>query len=153
MLDQLPLKYFELEKNESSSKEVQNYFNRMCYHFIPPINQVVDINKYSKKLVQNADCFFIQNHEENIGFLAIYANDYSSKISFISSISVIPRYQGTGVSQKLIDFSVEHARKKGMKYIKLEVNKNNIKAIKFYKSNKFTIELTDNNSLLMIRNI
>jgi ribosomal protein S18 acetylase RimI-like enzyme len=153
MLDQTQLKYIELDKNELSSKQVQDYFNRMCDYFIPPINQVIDISVYSDKLVQNADCFFIQNGEENVGFLAIYTNDCSGKVSFISSISVIPRYQGTGVSQKLIDFSVEHAGKKGMKYIKLEVNKNNIRAIKFYKSNKFTIELTDNNSLLMIRDV
>ncbi|RXA21934.1 GNAT family N-acetyltransferase [Methanosarcina sp. MSH10X1] len=153
MIEQLPFKYFELEKNESGSKEVQNYFHKMCYHFIPPINQVVDINKYSNKLVQSADCFFIQNNGENIGFLAIYVNDYSERISFISSISVIPRYQGTGISQKLIDFSIEHARKKGMKCIKLEVNKSNTRAIKFYERNKFNIESTDNNSFLMIRNV
>jgi ribosomal protein S18 acetylase RimI-like enzyme len=151
--EESPLRYVELDKIESSSKEVENYFNKMCYHFIPPINQMVDINKYSNKLVQNADCFFIKNHGENIGFLAIYANDHSGKISFISSISIIPEYQGTGVSQKLIDFSIEHAKKKGMKCIKLEVNKNNIRAIKFYRRNRFNVESTDNNNLRMIKSI
>ncbi|KKG09285.1 N-acetyltransferase [Methanosarcina sp. 2.H.A.1B.4] len=153
MSHELSLKYIELDKSEFSSKKVENYFNEMCNYFIPPLNQMVDINKYSDKLVHNADCFFIQNHRKNIGFLAIYTNDYSRKIAFISSVSIVPEYQGIGISQKLIDFSIEHARKKGMKYIKLEVNENNIKAIKLYKKNRFSVKSNDNSSLLMIKNI
>lgn len=153
MLDQLPLKYVELDRNESSSKQVKDYFNRMCCEFIPPVNQVVEVGIYSDKLVQKADCFFIQNGEENIGFLAIYTNDYSKKVSFISSISIVPQYQGTGISQKLLDFSIEHSRKKKMKCIKLEVNKNNTRALKFYERNKFTIVSTTNDNLLMIKAI
>lgn len=153
MSRELSLKYVELDKNEFSSKKVERYINKMCNYFIPPLNKIVDINKYSNKLARNADCIFIQNYRKNIGFLAIYTNDYSGKIAFISSISIIPKYQGVGISQKLIDFSIEHARKKGMKYIKLEVNEKNIKAIRLYKRNKFNIISTDNESLLMIKNI
>jgi ribosomal protein S18 acetylase RimI-like enzyme len=153
MSEELSLEYFELDRNEPSLKEIENYFNNMCYHFIPPINQLVDINTYSNKLVQNADCFFIKNRGKNIGFLAIYTNDHSGKIAFISSISIIPEYQGTGISQKLMDFSIKHAREKGMKYLRLEVSKNNIRAMKYYEKNIFNIESTDNNSLIMIKSI
>ncbi|WP_148705586.1 GNAT family N-acetyltransferase [Methanosarcina siciliae] len=153
MPEKLSLKYVELDNSKSSSKEVENYFNKMCPYFIPPLDEKVDINKYSNKLIQNADCVFIQNHRKNIGFLAIYTNDYSGKIAFISCISIIPEYQGTGISQKLIDFSIEHSRKKGMKSIRLEVDKNNTRAINFYKKNLFNVESADNNSLLMIKSV
>lgn len=153
MPTELFLKYVELNKSELSSKRVESYFNKMCNNFIPSLSQIVDINKYSNKLVYNADCFFIQNDGKDIGFLAIYTNNYFEKIAFISSISIVPEYQGMGISQKLIGFSIEHARKREMKYIKLEVNENNIKAIKLYKKNKFNIVLIDNNNFLMSRNI
>lgn len=153
MPPELFIEYVELNKSELSSKRVESYFKKMCNNFIPPLNQKVDIKKYSYKLVYNADCFFIQNDGKDIGFLAIYTNNYSEKIAFISSISIVPEYQDMGISQKLIDFSTEHARKREMKYIKLEVNENNIKAIKFYKRNRFNIVLTNNNNFLMSRNI
>ncbi|MDA0524840.1 GNAT family N-acetyltransferase [Methanococcoides alaskense] len=132
---------------------IKSYLNAMCDSFIPPLDQVVDINKYSDKLVQNADCFFIQNNGKTIGFLAVYANDYSKKIAFISSISIMPEYQSTGISQKLIDFSIEYSRKKGMNFMKLEVNKNNTKAIKFYIKNLFKIESVNHNNIIMVKNI
>ena len=150
---ELSLKCVGLDKSKLSSKDVEDYFIRMCHHFNPPMNKMVDINKYADKLVKYADCFFIQNHRKNVGFLAIYTNDYSGKMSFISSISIIPEYQGTGISQKLIGFSIEHARKKGMKYVKLEVNRSNARAIKFYERNGFNIESAGDNSLLMIKSI
>ncbi|AKB46570.1 acetyltransferase, GNAT family [Methanosarcina sp. Kolksee] len=153
MSNELSLSYIELDKSESSSKKIKNYFEKMCNCFIPPLNEMVDINKYANKLTYNADCFFIQNYGEDVGFLAIYTNDYSKRVAFISSISVIPEYQGTGISQKLINFSIEHSRKKAMKYIKLEVNKNNIKAMKLYRKNGFNIESNCNNSLLMVKNM
>lgn len=154
MSPELFIKYVELNKSELSSKRVESYFKKMCNNFIPSLNQKVDIKKYSNKLVYNADCFFVQNEGKDIGFLAIYTNNYPEKVAFISSISIVPEYQGMGISQKLIDFSIEHARKREMKYIKLEVNENNIKAIKFYKRNKFNIVLTNNNNnFLMSRNI
>lgn len=147
------LKYVMLDKSESSSKKVKSYLNAMCDYFIPPLNQVVNINKYSDKLVQNADCFFVENHGKNIGFLAVYTNDYSGKIAFISSISIIPEYQGTGISQKLIDFSIEYSRRKGMTSIALEVDLNNIKAIRLYKKKFFNIRSTTPTSYLMVRSI
>lgn len=153
MPTELSLSYIELDKSESSSKKIKNYFDKMCNCFIPPLNEMVDINEYSNKLTYNADCFFIQNYGENVGFLAIYTNDYSKRVAFITSISVIPEYQGTGISQKLISFSIEHSRKKAMKYIKLEVDKNNIKVMKLYEKNGFNIESNYNNSIFMIKNI
>ncbi len=146
-------KYIELDRSKASSNKVKNYLNNIGDYFVPPLNQVVDIHRYANKLVQNADCFFIQKHKKNIGFLAIYTNDYSKKIAFISSISIIPEYQGTGISQKLIDFSIEHSRIKGMECMKIEVNENNTKAIKFYIKHLFQIESVDHDTITMNRNI
>lgn len=57
----------------------------------------------------------------------------------IYNIAVSPSYQNQGIGQKLINQLVNHTANLPLRSIWLEVRESNLKAIKFYEKNGFTI--------------
>lgn len=88
---------------------------------------------FAKKFLDNGIVLALKNSDEIVGFIAFYSNDSVKKISYISMIAVSPEHKRKGYGTKLIEAAVKSSREKNMKYIRLEVNKNNINAISFYK--------------------
>lgn len=88
---------------------------------------------FAKKFLDNGIVLVLKDSDEIVGFIAFYANDLVKKISYISMIAVSPEHKRKGYGTKLIEAAVKSSREKNMKYIRLEVNKNNINAISFYK--------------------
>lgn len=67
------------------------------------------------------------------GYIVLYANDFQTKKAFISMLGVRPLYQKQGCGKYLIQACEEIARERMMKTLTLEVKKNNINALGFYK--------------------
>lgn len=88
---------------------------------------------FAKKFLDNGIVLALKNSDEIVGFIAFYSNDSVKKISYISMIAVSPEHKRKGYGTKLIEAAVKSSKEKNMKYIRLEVNKNNINAISFYK--------------------
>lgn len=65
----------------------------------------------------------MSRHQQHVVFLSIYTNDNDTKKAFISSFSVVPKFHSAGISQKLMNYAINHSLKKGMDYIELEINK------------------------------
>jgi ribosomal protein S18 acetylase RimI-like enzyme len=58
---------------------------------------------------------------------------------------LLPAYQGNGIGSMMLQKTMELARKAGFSRLKLNVNRNNAKAIKAYRRNGFqTVESVDN---------
>ena len=75
-----------------------------------------------------------------VGYAAVYANDIEHDIAYITMIGVIQVMQGLKIGRKLLDKCIEVSKVRGMKKIRLEVLKENIKALEFYKHNGFVFE-------------
>lgn len=69
-----------------------------------------------------------------IGMVAFYANDYVNKISYITLIVTDIEYQNKGIATELFNICEYYAKSKGMKSLNLEVWKDNLNAIAFYKN-------------------
>lgn len=108
-------------------------------YFFPALSTRVDISAYSRKLSKNALNIFICNPEEDIAHAAVYVNDEVEFIAFLSTICVLPNFQGQGYASKLLNLCIEHARQKGMHFFDLEVDINNKDAILFYRRKEFEI--------------
>jgi ribosomal protein S18 acetylase RimI-like enzyme len=106
-------------------------------YFFPALSTRVDISTYSKKLSENALNIFICNPKEDIAHAAVYVNDEVEFIAFLSTICVLPNFQGQGYASKLLNLCIEHARQKGMQFFDLEVDINNKDAILFYRRKEF----------------
>lgn len=75
--------------------------------------------------------------EEQVGYCAAYVNDNVTYQAYITMIAILPEYQHKGIGQKLMSICVKEAKSRNMKTIKLEVNKANNRAIRFYEKNGY----------------
>ena len=98
--------------------------------------KIPNLQDYAYKLYCNAEVFAAVDVSV-LGFIAFYANDRKSKISYITQIAVKPKSQNKHIGKELLDLCIEASNVYGMKGIKLEVYKDNSKAIRFYERNGF----------------
>ncbi|MFH5886169.1 GNAT family N-acetyltransferase [Halalkalibaculum sp. DA3122] len=129
-----------VDKSAIKRKDVLEVLEKLDDHYTPPISSLVDLTTYAGKIVQNAEILFIKSGTKTVGMSAVYCNDYDNYTAFITTIGMIKEYQGQGLGKKLLEKSIELARSEGMREIKLEVHKDNISAINFYKRNYFIVK-------------
>lgn len=96
-------------------------------------------NAYSLfEKINNYAEFIIAYNLDILGYAAMYANDMDNRTAYISLIAVDKTKQGCGIGSSVLQACIGTAYEKGMHIIKLEVKKDNKKAIKFYERNGFT---------------
>lgn len=123
---------FSLKKNE-----LMTFFEEVNYN--PPINEDVDLEKYTLKLINKANIVVLREENKLVGLCAFYCNSLEAQKGFISSIGLLKEYQGRGLSEKLLKAVIEVSTNKEMRSLFLEVFSGNKRAISFYKKNSFVI--------------
>ena len=107
---------------------------------------------YTEKILKKA--MIITYYDQGLkGFIAFYANNFHDKIAFLSLILIDARYRGKGISDNLLAASIKILLKNGFEKYFLEVDKENLKAIHFYKKHGFKIVEIKNNYYLMMLKI
>lgn len=76
-------------------------------------------------------------NKECIGFCTFYANDIVKREMYITLIAVKSEYQGLHIGKGLLEASCDEGKRRGMESCILEVKKDNVSAIRFYKKNGF----------------
>lgn len=124
----------------TNEKDIFDLLNEFDNVFSPPItDRVKNLNNYSKKLYKNAIVYVAENNtEQNLGLVALYANDYNSKIAYIPYIGIKREARNLKIGSSLLQICNHYSLKQGMRYLKLEVQKTNRNAQGFYISNGFT---------------
>ena len=97
------------------------------------------IKEIGKKIYDFGNLIILCNEGNICGFAGYYANDAISRKAYISLIAIYPQYRGCGYGRQLLNAISSHAGKEGMEIIRLQVDKWNIDAIKFYKKCMFRI--------------
>jgi ribosomal protein S18 acetylase RimI-like enzyme len=143
---------FMLLVEDSSYERILKYLLKMDDSFIPKLSEVVDIKGYSIKLSKKAIVYFAFFEECDIGMLAFYSNE-ETKISFITSISVMPEHHLKGIGRAFLEKAEEISKTKGMNTISLEVNKKNEIAQFFYEKNNFQKKNEKENSWIFQKRI
>lgn len=82
--------------------------------------------------------FWIMADEEHIGFLAGGPRE-SGPESELHKIYLHPNHQGSGMAGRGLEAYFDHVRKTGGNQIHLRVNRENGRALSFYKKHGFTI--------------
>ena len=128
--------YIKIEKT-CDYDEIYRALLEISNAYSPPlINSIKNLSEYTQKLADNAEVFVAKDNLF-IGFIAFYCNDVISKTGYITQIGVKSLAQSTGIGKRLMNKSYYICKEKGMQKMKLEVRKNNTKAIKFYKKEGF----------------
>lgn len=144
-----------MERNEityrlktATEKDIRLHLKECNDNFLPPLNERVNINEYAEKIFEKAITFEAWKNNILIGLIAAYFSNKQSHSGFITNVSVTKKNMGLGITSKLLINCIEYARKNGFKEIQLEVNKENIQAINFYK--KFNFIHCDTNAETMV---
>lgn len=117
---------------------IKNAYEQMRCTF-PDLENIYE--EYLKKISRTADVFCVKTDKEKVcGFLAMYNNDSINHIAYITLIGIDEKYRKHHIGSMLLSKGIEFAKTQGMTQIRLEVNKSNETAIKFYKKHEFEFE-------------
>jgi ribosomal protein S18 acetylase RimI-like enzyme len=126
--------------------EIYNYLAENDQMFKPPMSARLNILNYAKKLNAFAVHFCAYQESDLVGFSGCYFNNMETRVGFISTLSVIRKFQGMGVAKGLLTSIEEYATKKEFNQINLQAFIFNLSAIKLYSESGF-IEISRNASL------
>lgn len=127
-------------KNHADMEVLVIHLNRCDKLFVPQLSERVNIEAYAKKILANAMRFEAWHEQVLIGLVAAYCNDPEKQSAYITSVSLLPEWQGQGVATRLLDDCVRHFRVTGFDELELEVDQGNLAAIALYQ--KFGFEPT-----------
>ncbi len=141
----------QIRKFKATIDDIKSYFIENDEIFFEPMQSRLDITKFSEKIYQNADQYWVINDEKKIGFMAIYFNHPTKKFGYITTISIIKEFQGTGLGKRLLEEAKFNATENGFKKIRLQVHSHNIIAQNLY--TKFGFEMIENDGLNRLMSI
>ena len=116
------------------------------------IKDVYPEPEYLKTTIRKGELFIAVDEEENtiVGAMVINHDcnesyhEYQwptqaedSEVTVIHALGVLPSRFGTGVSKKMVQYAIEHARRGGQKVVRLDVLKGNVPAEKLYEGAGF----------------
>lgn len=144
---------FDLCLNRASEMEIADHLRECDTFFVPPLTERVKIKEYSQKIANLAVRFEAWSGDILVGLLAAYCNDQSQHTAYITSLSVLPRFQGLGIASRILKKCIIYVTSLGFICIKLEVDNQNINAVKLYRKYGFLTEQVTKQSKIMLLQI
>lgn len=102
-----------------------------------------DVENLLMSMTEMEQFFYFQNHKpvavvsfKKRGYLHCTGAYYSNTLY---NVATAPYYRKKGYMKKLLKFLIQQKRKQNVKYLHLEVLKNNIKAVNLYRSLGFEV--------------
>lgn len=136
--------------NTASENDIYKCLLACNEHFIPKLSERVDLKQYSQKIFRKATNFEAWTGDNLIGIVSVYFNPSANgSFGYITNVCVVKEFAGMGVAQKLMDLCIKHAADNKINRLELEVNTQNVLAIRFYKKHNFTIVREENNAFFM----
>jgi ribosomal protein S18 acetylase RimI-like enzyme len=121
--------------NALSSEKINSLLELSGPFFLQELDGRINRRKYSLKLSAKADSIIALNPRNEfsaIGYMGIYISNARNRIAYISHFGVIEKYRGQGISQAMFFKAVDNAIISGIENVALEVDPNNLTAVKFY---------------------
>ena len=128
----------EFHLNTSSAEQISAHLKACDTLFVPNLSSYVTIETYAEKIFDKA--VRIEYFEENelLGLLAFYVN-LDANFCFITNVSVDKKLKGKKIGDLLLFQLDNYCLNNNINRIQLEVRKENIKAINFYKKHSFVL--------------
>lgn len=136
-----------------TGENVFSILNKAEKSFTPSLSHNIPytLEEYAEKLSTNAMFVICKKNDEIIGFLAYYVNS-EGLFAYIPQIWVSDNYQRKGIGGSMMKTMIENVPLQ-MTSIRLEVRKNNEKAILFYIKAGYHIVKEEKNKYLMEKRI
>lgn len=134
----------------ASATEIAEHLLLCDSAFVPRLSSRTDITRYAHKISRNAQCFEAWAEGALVGLVAAYCDNRETETAFITNVSVLPNWQGTGVATQLMSRCCQQVHEAGFRKIELQVNQGNKIAISFYGKHGFVAVSKENGTLNMI---
>ncbi len=125
----------------STQADILSHLTRCDKDFISNINKKISTEDYSKKLFVNAMRFEAWDNEALVGLIAIYIN--KDNFAYLTNVSIANNYRGQQIASELLRRCIKYTQEQKLAKIKLEVNKQNVAAIKLYEKYNFKVGESD----------
>lgn len=120
---------YDWASGEQARERIYEFLVSVDWNMIPRLSDRVDIGKYAMKLAQRADNLFVVKENQDVASCSIYCDE---ETAFISSIAVRADFLHQHIGTQMMDAVKGHARARGCKRIRLEVDRSNAAAVRFY---------------------
>ena len=142
----------EIKKNTSAVSDIETHLMEVADSFVPNLSSYVDIKQYAVKLFEKAQRLEAWENNRLVGLLAYYQN-FNDMSAFITNVSIENGFMGGGLATEMINKMVDAVRGT-LGVIRLEVNKGNERALRFYLKNGFVEKGTkDNHTVILEKNV
>lgn len=121
--------------NKSSEKQICEHLCECAESFVPRLETRVNIEDYSSKIRDNAVTFEAWDSGQLVGLTAAYN---AQLVMYVTSVSVVRRFQGNGIAKCLLAQCIEYAGWHKCTEISLEVARDNLIATRLYSELGFT---------------
>ena len=123
--------------DEATREAIEAHLQRCDVLFVPPLRERLDIASYAAKIREHATTLEAWSGGELVGLVAAYLNRPEAAEGFVTSVSVEPAFQGSGIADALMHNCTRRARDRGFERIALEVHASNERALALYRRNGF----------------
>lgn len=141
---------FELDK--AGEAQIAAHLCACDAAFVPPLTGRVDIAEYARKIAGKALRFEAWADSELVGLVAAYCNVPDKRTAFITSVSVLPAWQGMSIASQLMERCITHVGGLSFARIELEVSGGNAAAITLYEKHGFSTDGSSGQSTIMTLN-
>jgi ribosomal protein S18 acetylase RimI-like enzyme len=135
--------------NQSSAVEIAAHLFCADTTFEPSLSSRVDIHAYAQKLQNCAVRFEAWLDVELVGLVASYCNQLDKGEAFVTSVSVLPQFQGQGIAERLMRLCIEYVGGLGFRQMELEVSQCNLPAVALYQKLGFNTLRRDGSTFTM----
>lgn len=125
--------------NKASEAEIADHLLRCDADFVPPLSGRVEISRYAHKIAGNATRFEAWAGGALVGLVAAYCNGSERRAAYITSVSVLQGWKGVGVASRLLERCIGHVKERGFERIELEVDGENVGAVRLYEKKSFIV--------------
>ena len=119
-------------QDEATVDQIAGHLRACADDFAPPLTGRVDIDEYARKIESRATRFEAWADDRLVGLVAVYANDATGELAYVTSVSVAPEDGGHGVGTTLLTNAIESMRRRGFRRMALEVEQGNVVAVRLY---------------------
>lgn len=128
----------QFQRNRASAVQTATHLRACDESFFPVLSARVNIDDYARKLTDHAQRFEAWVDDELIGLVAAYCNAPDRQHAFITSVSVLPSWQGRGIASQLLARCLEYLAHLGFAHIELETDGRNTAAHRLYAKHGFS---------------